>query len=151
MFRLQLSDHTINEDGIEEYEGVIIIGDFREKFFSERKFFDKKDYYRQWKKAVSRIIGGENSYFLTSLDDPNHSNYYMGWTVYNYKNNLYVQNDLFLSHQFSLQDVLEMTADLPEFSKTSEDGENISTWETTMKEIEEYGLFLEEFLNSQER
>jgi len=150
MFRLQLSDHTINEDGIEEYEGVIIIGDFRERFFSEKKFFDKKNYYQQWEKAVSRIIDGGNSYFLTSLDDPSHSNYYMGWTVYNYKNDIFVQNKIFLSSQFSLHDVLKMTLDLPEFSKITEDGEDVSTWKTTMQEIEEYGIFLKEFLDFQQ-
>jgi len=151
MFRIELSDDVVNEDGNIGFEGNITIRNFKESFFSENVFFDKISYYKQWKKAIYKLKKENYTYFLTSINEPNSSNYYMGWTAYMRDDRIFIQNKIFLSHQISLTKLLEMTAILPKFCTTTEDGEDISTWETNMQEMNEYKIFLEQYLYTQQR
>lgn len=117
------------------YTGEIIIDSFSEPFFSNNTFFKEEDYKRHWKKASEILIEKKKSYFLTMVYDPEKANFFTGWPCYQIKNIVYFQNKIIFADQYCLRDVLSFDCDFEDIEFCDEDGEKLSTWETSFQSI----------------
>ena len=76
--------------------GIIQIGDFQERFISSLNFWRIDDYKKHWRKALERVVGGEDrSCLITSLTNPKRANFITWWPIYRKGDSLYFQNQCF--------------------------------------------------------
>ncbi|MBQ0754217.1 MAG: hypothetical protein KBT87_02220 [Gammaproteobacteria bacterium] len=73
MYQFSIEDHG---------KGSIQIDDFKELFDSDFSFWSKLDYENHWVKASEELLGGNAVCFITSITDPNNSNFIRSWACY---------------------------------------------------------------------
>jgi hypothetical protein len=73
-------------------EGYIIIGDFKEKFYSSIEYWKPSDYEKQWQEAIERLKNYSQSCLITEINDPKKGHFVEWWTIYKRDEKLYLQN-----------------------------------------------------------
>lgn len=120
--------------------GVITIGAFQERFIASLDYWAAKDYLQHWKQAVNRIVHGSTpSCLVTSMHDPATANFIVWWPMYRVGSVVCIQNQVLfldsLSSPFNQDDPFSQVS---ERVVVNEDGEKISEWVISVKDLEAF-------------
>lgn len=128
------------EPGVKASLGLIKIGSFQERFSASLMYWNAEDYERHWKQAVARIIKSSAvSCLITSMLDPATANFIFWWPMYCEGDTVFIQNQiLFLDQLPSPFDEHAPFSHVPERKILSEDGEKISEWFVSIKDLESF-------------
>lgn len=120
--------------------GLITIGSFQERFIAPLHYWKTKDYENHWKIAINRIIKNEQqSCLITSMYDPQNANFIIWWPMYRLDENIHIQNNILFFNQ--LGKPFEINAPfsfVPNHEILTEDGEKISEWIISIKDLESF-------------
>jgi hypothetical protein len=122
--------------------GEIILGEFREFFHSSLSYWNRQQYFKQWKEGINRIFIGEaNSSIITDMYDPNSSNIVQWWVLRCDKGIVHVRNELLfladLKQPFIEEDIYKYIEERPSVNKK---GQKISEWEVNISDLHDFYL-----------
>ncbi|MGV6853455.1 MAG: hypothetical protein ACWA5R_14920 [bacterium] len=116
---------TINENGT----GEIQLDDFRESFLADLSFWSKSDYETHWREASKQLNGGRAVSFITSITDPDNSNFIRSWVCYPIDGVLVFQEQiLFLEDIPQPFNLNEPHCNVLPYESVTEEGDKISEW-----------------------
>jgi hypothetical protein len=121
--------------------GEIVLGSFREEFLAPLVYWSEEDYVRQWRRGVRRILNGhERSCLMVRMYDPSAANILEWWPMYRVADENILVTDalLFLDQLASPLSADDPYPHIRDFSALSENGEPISSWHVTPKDLEDY-------------
>ena len=129
-----------NDPGPGWGRGRITIDDFAEDFESPLWFWKTADYERQWAHGIQRILDGEpKSCLITSLIDPVRTGDYVfgsWWKLYLDGVNVILQQQLLIGDVVGARfDVTDPYSAVPDYRPTTEEGEPLSSWITSLNEF----------------
>lgn len=132
--------HRWEEDGA---DGQITIDSFKEGFFSPTGYWTEDQYRSDWRRNVRNFVDGSDKAVLTtSMRDLANTNFLFGWTLYRDEDSattVYIHNQMIFPDRFpTMRDPERLAEVVLERETTSEDGEPISEWTTTMHALEEF-------------
>ena len=145
-FAIEVVDSAASEDvqgASSEAVGRITVGEFAETFRMDLSFWSVSDYRRSWKRALQVLVDDEAaiSCLISSITDPENSNFVFCWPLYRSGEDVYVQNSVvFLDELDSRFDPEEPWHFMRPRCAIDDDGNRISEWSTGMTELR---LFLE--------
>lgn len=141
-FNISIDNHD-NQPSQNSSRGVIQIGDYIEKFEPDLSFWKPSDYINHWGKSIFRIVNGKNkSCLITSVSNPETSNFLFWWPLYRVGNLVFIQNEiLFFDEIDKTIDIENPYCFITDRETISEEGSPISEWEI---EIDSFTHFLSE-------
>lgn len=121
--------------------GRIVLNEFAESFVAPLVFWRTGDYQRQWREAAETIVrGGDRSCFVAAMRRTPDDGAIFLWPVYRCGEAVYVQHRLLLPETVDGRfDPANPYAQVNERQIVSEQGEPISEWQISVKDI---ALFL---------
>ncbi|WP_016954336.1 hypothetical protein [Catenovulum agarivorans] len=127
MYRFQLANSG---------KGQIQIDDFVESFESDFSFWSKSDYEAHWEQASAALLLGKSALFITSMSEPQNTNFIRAWACYVIGAELVFQeNILFLDElPFKFNVAAPHTNVLP-YESVTDEGYKISEWRTGVEKI----------------
>lgn len=137
-FQIGFTDEpSPHEDGA---IGRIVIGDFDDAFEADLSYWSGADYRRSWSTAIEHLLGGADvSCLVTSLPEPSTANFVFTWPLYREGGTVYVQNKiLFLEELGEPFQPEEPWLSIGPRNTTTEEGWEISQWETTLPDLRDY-------------
>jgi len=144
MFSLSFIDNPDRErfsfDAETEILGKIRLGDFEEYFLADVTFWSADDYRAQWKVGLSRMCdGAATSCILTSVSNPEMTNYFQTWPIYRFESEVIFQNRLFMLDEVGEPFLFSRLYDviLP-YSAVNEEGAALSQWKIPLRAIQEF-------------
>lgn len=133
-------DITFYPDGIEDgsQRGSIRIGAFQEDFLASLDYWSPHDYRAQWMEGIRRAIDARaDSCLITSITDPEASNFIMWWPIYiDHAHAIFHNQLLFLDQCEPRFDVDRPYASLPPREIRASSEPAISTWRIALQELE---------------
>jgi hypothetical protein len=129
-----------NGDSVDAF-GSITIGDFRETFTIPLGFWKESDYRRSWRQAFGVLSANlhSTSCLMTSMTDPENSNFLTCWPMYREGEDVYIQNAIiFLDEIDGAFDPAAPWDYVAPRSGIDEDGNKISEWTTSMDSLREF-------------
>jgi hypothetical protein len=121
--------------------GRIVIGDFTETFNVPLGFWDESDYLRSWRRAFEMLEANlhSTSCLMTSMTDPDNSNFLVCWPMYREAEDVYIQNRIiFLDEIEEAFDPIVPWDFVGPRLGIDEDGNKISEWTTSMDSLREF-------------
>ena len=121
--------------------GRVTVCDFSERFEADLSYWSPDQYRQHWTEAVRLVVADEGPVaFVTSMRDPETANFIVWWPAWRDGDRVFVQNQLlFLDQLAEPFDEADPFRGLGSFGREGEDGDRISTWETTVREVEAFG------------
>lgn len=128
------------EPGQKAKFGRITIGSFSERFLSSLNYWSMADYHKHWQAALRRIVDdSRTSCLITSMHDPKKSKYIFWRPMYRIGRTIYVQDQiLFLETLPRKFDETNPFVCVRSRQTTSDEGEKISEWSTSVEEVKDY-------------
>jgi hypothetical protein len=120
--------------------GEIQLGSHWETFRADLSYWSTTDYETHWLAALQHLVAGaEISCLVTSLTDPDQTNFITTWPIYVDGDDVHVQNQLLfldeLDHPF---DPAAPWASIDPRVTIDEDGQRISEWNLTLEDIRSF-------------
>lgn len=126
-----------------EAVGRITVGEFTETFRMDLSFWSTNDYRRSWRNALQALEDNRTatSCLISSITDPETTNFVFCWPLYRSEEDVYVQNSVLFLDELDVRFEPEAPWHFvgPRCA-IDEDGNRISEWSTGMAELR---LFLE--------
>jgi len=134
-FSISVTDFKTEES--ENAVGQITIGDFTEEFIISLKFASIDDYTKQWHKALTEILKEKTAVVLMQCLVPKGiDSFRRAWILYREEKNIYVQENLFPADLHNIKyDEKGVPINIPIREIISEDGDQISEWEMSTKDV----------------
>ncbi|WP_405055938.1 hypothetical protein OG474_24715 [Kribbella sp. NBC_01505] len=126
-----------------EAVGRITVGEFSETFRMSLRFWSVSDYRRSWRRGLRALVDDEHgtSCLMSSITDPENSNFLMCWPLFRSGEEVWVQNSMIFPEELDdAFDPEEPWKSVGPRCVVNEDGIRISEWAT---EIAEVRAFLE--------
>jgi hypothetical protein len=118
---------NLTENGM----GSIQIDDFKESFESDFSYWPKEMYETHWLKASEEVEAGNSVSFITSITEPDSSNFIRSWSCYSIDGELIFQERiLFLNDLETPFNLKEPHNNIDSYESIDEDGDKISEWRT---------------------
>jgi hypothetical protein len=118
---------------IDDKKSQIQIDDFRESFISDYAFWSKDQYEEQWEDGADVVRSGKPAIFITSITDPETSNFIRTWVCYPIDGQLVFQEVIvFLDEIGGPFDLSNPHKHVPKRETVTEDGDSISEWITNV-------------------
>ena len=145
MFNIYLPSETAPESDEQAVYGKIEIEDFAETFVTSLVTWSREDYESQWYRACQRLVeGATESALVASYVDPSMSEFFMWWPLYREGEIVHVRNELVpysqLTKPFTPN---EPWALLKKREIMTDEGLEISEWNTTVEHIQQFLVGLE--------
>ncbi len=119
--------------------GQICIGLFREKFLSDVTYWPRARYEQQWLDAALSIRTSSHGALITSICEPSSSDFVRWWALYREGSSVVVQEQIcFLDELHDPFEPDRVEAFVRPRMTTSEDGQPISEWVTSVAAVEEF-------------
>jgi hypothetical protein len=110
--------------------GIIQIGDFRETFIASLFYWSADDYRTSWHST---------SCLVTSITEPDNSNFIFCWPLYRIDETEFVRNSIiFLEELGDRFDTAAPWKSIRPRETVAEDGHRISEWRTTMTALRQF-------------
>ncbi|MGP3968014.1 hypothetical protein [Streptomyces sp. 6N223] len=142
-FSITIDPGNVPQDAtaMTEARGVIQIGNFRESFLANLIYWSADDYRRSWRESFA-VLNREDpstSCLVTSITEPETSNFIFCWPLYRIGEVVFVQNSLiFLEELEERFDAAAPWKSVSPRETTTEDGHRISEWRTTMTALRKF-------------
>jgi hypothetical protein len=138
--------------------GLLVLGDHKERFVVHMAIWSKGDYVFQWKRALKRVLSGEQSALITDMHTPNTSNHLIWWPMWKLGGDVLFHNQLlfFKKHEIrwsknperhgrygvrpSPVDVDGLYKFVGHRETLSDDGRPLSEWKVAVGEIRDFLL-----------
>ncbi|HHB1562324.1 TPA: hypothetical protein ACN98A_004435 [Vibrio parahaemolyticus] len=116
---------SLRGDGL----GKIVIGSYEEHFVSDLNFWKVSDYIEHWNVAREVLTTGTSVSFITSITEPENSNFIRSWVCY-YDNGelVFQEHMLFLDEPDFEFNIDEPHKNVRPYESITEEGEKISEW-----------------------
>ena len=120
--------------------GRITIGDFSEQFEVDLSYWQPDQYRQQWAEAARLIVAGDGpAAFITSMRRPETANFITWWPTWREGDRVLIQNQILILDQLEEPfDETDPYRSLGPMEHTSEEGDPISSWETSVGEVEAF-------------
>jgi hypothetical protein len=119
--------------------GEIRVGSFSERFEADVSFWHESRYKSQWLDAAQRILVSDRAVLVTSISEPSSANFVRWWAMYRESESIVLQEQIcFLNELAAPFDPERPEASLREREISSEDGEEISEWQTTTEAVRQF-------------
>jgi hypothetical protein len=116
---------------INSNQGEIQIDSFVESFDSDQSFWSQQQYKEQWKSASTRLKQGLPSLFITSITEPENSNFIRTWVCYPIDGELVFQERILFLDELEIPFNIENPhQNIDPYNSISDDGDPISEWRT---------------------
>ena len=139
MFSIEFSSapaYPYDGDGGLHRDGVIVMGDFTERFAVPLDFWAELDYERQWQEGAQRLVGGApSSLLLTRVEDPTERDtIYRYWALYRRTGEaVTVREHLWVSKDHGRFDPLSPYASIEPYPFGP--AERVSEWDLTLDDF----------------
>jgi hypothetical protein len=139
-FAIEIEDLVRYEENAPFARGRIVMGDFEESFEAPVHHWTANDYRRQWKEALGRIAAGIDSALITTAYNGNEGWCGFWWILFYRVDHVLVHAGMIVPGEtflnFTVQDPY---AALPEYRRTSEDGDLVSEWTVPTEDLIAFG------------
>jgi len=120
--------------------GRLQVGEFQEDFEMDLSFWSPRDYERQWRQGLERLVEKEGaSCLISSMSRPESANFVFLWLLYRDEDRVFVQQFVLIldecSEAFRPEDPYRH---VPSREIVSEDGELVSEWKTEVSEVSRF-------------
>jgi hypothetical protein len=142
-FSITIDPGDVHQDqtAMTEARGVIQIGDFRETFLANLAYWSADDYRRSWRESFT-VLDAESpstSCMVTSITEPEASNFIFCWPLYRIGESVFVHNSIiFLEELEERFDPAAPWRSVRPRETVNEDGHRISEWRTTMTALRQF-------------
>lgn len=144
MFSIELQSQAEAREGNGESadaSGRIVIGDFTETFRIPLGFWEESDYRRSWRRAFEVLDADPHgmSCLMTSMTDPDKSNFLGCWPMYREGEDVYIQNAIIFLNE--IQQDFDPAAPwrcVGPRQSIDDDGNRVSEWITSMSSLREF-------------
>lgn len=143
-FSIEAIDETPSENEISSRSqavGRIKVGDFTETFRMDLSFWTVDEYRQSWRRALAELQRAEKvtSCLISSITDPECSNFISCWPMYRDGDAVYLQNSIiFLAELDEPFDPQEPWRYVQPRSSVDEDGNRISEWVTSVSQVRQF-------------
>jgi contact-dependent growth inhibition (CDI) system CdiI-like immunity protein len=158
VFWIGFSDEPISKVDPEEKGrvGLLLLGDHKERFVVHMDIWSKGDYVFQWKRALKRVLSGDQSALITDMHTPTTSNHLVWWPMWKFGDAVVFHNQLlfFKKHEIlwcrsperrkghsvgpSPVDVDTLYKFVGQRESQSPDGRPLSEWRVPVREIRDF-------------
>lgn len=141
MFEIRLGESIPERRAI---GATILIGSFREGLEIPIGTWNLADYFNQWKVAVERLTEFKISAFITSFSVDDKGDYgVIWWPMYLVEDQVQVQNQILMNEINPDFDVASWWDFVDSRATTSDDGDKLSEWTTSVDDIGEFTMSLD--------
>lgn len=145
-FSIILGKDVLTEFDEPVLQGQIEIDGYTENFFTPTEYWSRNEYLSSWKKSLTQgLREGDHAVLVTSMRDPEVSNFIFCWIIFIEDGQAYIQNRILfleeISEPFDPEKINSYVSRRVEFD---EDGLEISQWNVDMSSIRD---FLDELSN----
>jgi hypothetical protein len=125
-----------------QHKGYLVLGDFRESFYSALGYWDVARYERHWREAAHRILNADFSMFITSMSDPADSGFITTWPMRKRGKHISIINRLFIADQLPQSVRSDIEQQLENYVETttkwSDSNTDISKWQIPLAAMESF-------------
>jgi len=145
-FSITLGKEVLTEFDEPVLQGQIEIDGHTENFFAPTEYWSRNEYLSSWKKSLTQgLREGDHAVLVTSMRDPEVSNFIFYWIIFIEGGQAYVQNRiLFLEEISEPFDPGKINSYVSRRAEFNEDGLEISQWKVDVSSIRD---FLDELSN----
>lgn len=136
---------TLGEEVLTEFDGSVLQGEieidgYTENFFAPTEYWSRSEYISSWKKSLKRgLREGDHAVLVTSMRDPEVSNFIFYWIIFIEGEQAYIQNRiLFLEEISEPFDPEKINSYVSRRTEFNEDGLEISQWKVDMTSIVDF-------------
>ncbi|WHT18409.1 hypothetical protein N8J89_35730 [Crossiella sp. CA-258035] len=125
----------------DELAGEIVVDDFRESFHMSADYWGAEEYVQSWRRSFEVLLSGEEarSCFVSSITDPENTNFIMMWPLHRRGDLVFVQNSiLFLAELEEPFSALEPWRSVGPRETVSEDGDRVSEWSCPLDDVRNF-------------
>lgn len=139
-FSIALGEEVLTEFNEPVLKGEIEIDGYTESFFASTEYWSRNEYISSWKKSLKRgLREGDHAVLVTSMRDPEASNFIFYWVIFIEGEQAYIQNRiLFLEEMSEPFDPEKISSYVSRRTEFNEDGLEISQWKTDMTSIVDF-------------
>ncbi|MFZ0952440.1 MAG: hypothetical protein WAN17_09250 [Candidatus Sulfotelmatobacter sp.] len=139
-FQEELLSYPYEDRTTPAADGVLVLGDAKERFTASLYEWSKEDYQRQWRHAVEVLLRGKDkAALITEYLGPGIATHLEWWPMYVVGEKVFLQNHLLFYDQlprpFSVKNALSFLRDR---HTTNQEGETISEWSVGLSEVEAF-------------
>ncbi|WP_434645514.1 hypothetical protein [Achromobacter piechaudii] len=139
-FSISLGEDVLMEFNEPVLRGEIKIDGYVENFFVPTEYWSRKEYLNSWKNSLRQgLREGSHAVLLTSMRDPQVSDFIFYWVIFIEGDQAYIQNRIFfleeISQPFDPEKINSYVSGRAEFN---EDGIEISQWTVGVASIVDF-------------
>ncbi|AWM90887.1 hypothetical protein DJ564_08640 [Pseudomonas sp. 31-12] len=136
-FDISLDKEPIESFGVQVLVGRIKMEGVEECFHSPVSYWGREEYLQSWYSSLCRGINDRrHSVLVTSMLDPNKSNFLMVWVLYYVGESVCIQNSVvFLDEMVASFNIDDVNTYVGEREIYNEDGVEISEWIVPISEV----------------
>ena len=129
-FSISLGEDVLIEFNGPVLQGEIKIGGYVENFFVPTEYWSRKEYLNSWKNSLRQgLREGSHAVLLTSMRDPQVSDFIFYWVVFIEGDQAYIQNRILFFEEISQPfDPEKINSYVSRRAEFNEDGIEISQW-----------------------
>lgn len=139
-FRITLGKEVLTEFDGPVLQGEIEIDGYTENFFVPTEYWSRNEYLSSWKKSLLQgLRGGGHAVLVTSMRDPEISNFIFCWIIFMEGEQAYIQNRvLFIEEMSKPFDPEKINSYVSRRTEINEDGLEISQWNVDKTSIVDF-------------
>jgi hypothetical protein len=139
-FSINLENEVLMRFDEPVLRGEVEINGYTENFFSPIAFWSRKEYLNSWKESLRRgLREGGHAVLVTSMREPEASNFIFYWIVFIEGEQAYIQNRiLFLDEISGSFDPDKINSYVSQRAEFNEDGLKISQWKVGVSSIVDF-------------
>jgi hypothetical protein len=134
-----LLDAEPNEEGL---VGLLMLGNYEERFVSHTCAWSERDYAEQWRCALATALDGKPSALITDMRTQAQSSHLVWWPMWKVGSDVVLHNQLlfFAKHKvkgayIEIERLYEL---IGEHTSTNSDGTPVSEWRVPLDDIKEF-------------
>jgi hypothetical protein len=144
MFWIGFTDESLArmEPGGEGRVGLLVLGNFTERFVVHFWTWSEQQYVHHWKDALIRGLDGKPSALITDMRTPSQSNHLVWWPLWRIGDEVLFHNQLLFFEQHKVQgshiDVERLYDLVGERVSRNSEGVPLSEWIISVSEVEAF-------------
>ncbi|MBV9025512.1 MAG: hypothetical protein JO362_17370 [Streptomycetaceae bacterium] len=138
-FNITFTGETAEDDDLVAV-GEITLGEDWERFHAPVHYWSARDYEKNWRTALKRLVDGEEvSCLITSMFEAKYSNFITTWPLYRIGDQVYVHNQIVFRDELDQPyDEAKPWLSVGPRETVSDDGRPISEWIVSLDDVRKF-------------